>query len=254
VEATNNAHQDWLVEQVRVTAFRYPGVAVDAKSQWSVFSKDPPEEISEKPGVQTTRLEGSFGSGRLVLSIDPVRIDWNLVPLSSPETLAADVFPTIGGGPDAIVAFLGAGAVWLSSEDCPRLLRLAFGCVFIRTFEERVKAYEFLAGKLPAIDIDTKNSSDLLYQINRPKPSTVVDGLKLNRLSKWGVLRARVVLQSGTSEPVKYPPIGERFATRLEIDLNTAAERDEDLPRKLQAALLDELVKEGNEIAGKGDV
>jgi len=254
VESTGSARQDWLVEHVRITAFRYPGVVFDARAQWSAFSKNPVEEITEKPGVQVSRLEGSLGGGRLVLSVDPQRIDWNLIPQPA-ETLPVPdvVFPTIGSRPEATSGFLSAGAAWLSSGDCPRLVRLAHGCVFLRPFDERAKAYKFLAAKLPTIEVD-ENSTDFAYQVNRPRLSKVVDGLHLNRLSKWAAIRIRVGVVSTGSESLKYPVIGEQVATRLEVDISTAAERADDIPRQLHVGLLDELVELGNEIANNGDV
>jgi len=246
--------KEWLLEQVRVTAFRYPGVDMDPEIQWKTFAATAPEQIQVKPGIKSARFEAPYGPGRLILSVDPQRIDWTLVPVASEE--APDFFPVLGNASESATAFVKAAGGWLSSEVCQRLVRFAYGCVLLHAFKQRIEAYQLLARKLPAINLDVDNSGDFLYQINRLTTSRLIDGLRVNRLSKWAAIRLimGVMAPAGPGVPMRYPPVADVYATRLELDISSDADRNEDLPRKTLGELLLELIEHANRIAINGDV
>ena len=107
-----------------------------------------------------------------------------------------------------------------------------------------------LRGYLPAVEISV-DSSDFLYQINRRRPSRVVDGITLNRLSKWSVQKAQgvTVLGDGT---VERQPI--EFSCRTELDINSAPEHTDELPKACLQDLFIECVELADELAVRGDV
>jgi hypothetical protein len=95
-------------------------------------------------------------------------------------------------------------------------------------------------------------SRDFAYQINRRRESATRAGLNINRLSKWSVALAQAsVVDASTGEVVEEEP--ERFATRLELDINTAPGETDDLSGADAVALFDELITLGGEIAEHGD-
>ena len=78
------------------------------------------------------------------------------------------------------------------------------------------------------------------YRTNRPCRSGVVDGLELNRISKWSVVQ----IQQGAG--------GSPFAIQLEMDFNTIAEHQGPLDDQLQA-LFEELASLSERCALEGD-
>jgi hypothetical protein len=101
-------------------------------------------------------------------------------------------------------------------------------------------------------------SSDFLYRINRPRPSTSLgDGTAINRLATWAVIHVvelRVAVSGGGAGAEAVSRQGEPFiACRLELDINTAAARSGTLPRESLDALLAELGNLAVEIAVEGD-
>ncbi len=103
--------------------------------------------------------------------------------------------------------------------------------------------------------IDPDGSSDLFYQINRPRPSaTPIEGLRINRLTKWSVQIAQRLTVTLGPDGVVARTIGEEQACRLELDINTAPTFSGMLPVEHLEQLLREMIDLGREIAQQGDV
>jgi hypothetical protein len=109
-------------------------------------------------------------------------------------------------------------------------------------------------GMVPGLRLDT-GCSDLLYQINRPRPSMLGGGLTINRLSKWSAAALQVVQIDATRTPgASVRPIAEFLTAQLELDISTVpGERLPSRPSEL-SEVYEELVDLGLEIAPKGDI
>ena len=144
---------------------------------------------------------------------------------------------------------------WLTLDSCPEIQRVAFGAVLLSPVDSKVSGYRQLAAYLPSVTIDPEHSTDLLYQINRPRESaTGIPDLKINRLSKWSV--AQISTAGLVLEPTRilYHDVPQAYlACRLELDINTAAERREPLPRETVSNVWQELLNLGMEIVIDGD-
>lgn len=198
--------------------------------------------------------EGKFDGGRLILSVQPMRIDW-VVSAHIVEGNELETFPTIGPFSESLRTFLVLIERWLQSETAPPVKRIALGAVLLQAVENKHMGYEQIAKYLRTVQIDPSNSSDFLYQINRPRVSAsgIVD-LKINRLSKWSVSGWRSALLAVTPASVEQAMGPESFACRLEFDINTAADFVGSLPRDGLSKIVRELANLGQEIARDGDV
>ena len=97
-------------------------------------------------------------------------------------------------------------------------------------------------------------SFDFLYQMNRPRESLVIPGVKVNRLSKWSVgmiLRQTVELNVFDHGTTVYPQ-PDLHHCLLELDINTVP-GPATLPQDRLIGLLEELVALGKEIVSNGD-
>lgn len=246
----------WTTELLRLTVFRFPGVDIASERWWSDVAGGEPDNVVSKPRTGIYRADGPFGSGQLVLSIDPTRIDWLYAVRQSEESGGEDLFPALGEYREQHKLFSRAVLPWLVA--CPPLTRVAYGTVLLELVNDKSAGYRRLGEFLQNVRLDPDNSSDFSYQINRPRPSQAVQGLTINRLSKWSVMRRSIGQltvnpATGLALGMAAPPyIAD--ACRLELDVNTDASTTEELPHGELPSIFDELQRLANEIASIGDV
>jgi hypothetical protein len=190
-------------------------------------------------------------NGKLVLVIQPARIDW-LFTVADAHQMEERSIPTIGSFPQALATFRQLMLRWFALETCPSLVRLAFGAVLFQPVDDRPTGYRRLAVYLPSVALDPEGASDFFYQINRPRESTSITGLRINRLSKWSV--ALHGLAAFSVEPATITLSTPLAACRLELDINTAPDLQGELARQQLPHVFRELVALGQQIASEGDV
>jgi hypothetical protein len=239
----------WLLVGARLTAFTLPAEH-EADNWWkdTVGRKPETRQIQSKTNEQTD--VGVFEEGVLSLSVHPVRVEWQY-NTPEPEGQVTEV-PSLGSVEDRLDAFHRIMNKWLRSTAAPDIIRLAFGATLAQPVESLGQAYQLLARYTPVNLIG--ESSDFLYQINRTRILTApIEGLQINRLSKWSAIR---VFQSMRSPAVSLigQNIKEFYACRLELDINSPADFDSVIPGELTSDLFGELVRLGTEIATEGDI
>lgn|SRR5574341_764690 len=231
----------WLVELVRVTAFPSPGSQVDSSKWWSSTIGEPAESHLTLPKKGLSREEGPFSAGRLILETQPARIDWVLAKAPDEDAL---------GEPSAIFKqFADLVNRWF--EICSPMQRLAFGSLLSFPVGSRREGYERLGSFLKGIELDSEDSSDFLYQINRPRAFDA-NGIqiKVNRLSKWAVRLQQVREISSGADRL----ITSAYSCTLELDVNTDSEFSGELTGESLAKALSILIEFALEISQKGDV
>lgn len=246
----------WQVQLLRLSSFRTPLFKIEAPTWWADLLDTPPDEVTSRPKEGLYLESGTVEERKLSLQIQPERIDWTLTPLDPTGAAPITGLPSLGSFPVTLASFMDLMLRWLPV--CPPANRLAFGCVLFQPAENRQAGYLQTAQYLDGIvTLDPENSSDFFYQINRPRPSgTGLQGLRINRLSRWSVLLFegfRLVLSK--AELTSQPYAVQQSACRLELDVNTVPESfGPELPREALAKVLQELVAVGEEIARSGDI
>lgn len=239
---------DWRVEMLRLTAFPTAGQpSATAEACWSALFGVPYETSTEDVRKGITQLRGSIDDAFMVVTRNPVSIE--LRQLASDPAEPPRELDTLSFYAQAVPAFLRYAMRWLGSVDCPTLRRLAFGAELLKPVPSHEGGNEMLNGYLPSLTVDP-DSSDLLYQINRRRPSGVVDGLQLNRLSKWSTQQVRSITVSSDGAIAHGL---EEFACRVELDINSVPSFDSLAPDCL-SLLFDELETLASEIARDGDI
>ena len=252
-------HTAWQTELLRLTAFPISTAEVSRIDWWADLFGRSPDSSTVRPTKGERLEEGPFEQGALRLSIQPFRIDWYFLKGEDHQEQQEGVkqemtFPTIGAFPEAADKFLKLMLSWLAPSVCPRLHRLAFGAILLQPVESHEAGYRRISDYLPDIKIDP-SSRDFSYQINRQRDSlSEIEGLKVNRLNKWAVLRGgKYQFGLGGGKPFHQEVGPELFACRLELDISSSADFPE-LPAKSHGTLFQEFVKFGKEIASKGDI
>jgi hypothetical protein len=165
-------------------------------------------------------------------------------------------FQTIGEFGSASKTFVALAKNWLKRN--VSLKRIAWGGVLVLPVASKEDGYKRLGSFLPQLKIDPSGSSDLSYQINRPRQSKVIQGLRVNRLCKWSValqqrLSIGLVISPTSAEAVGGPTSPGFSACRLEFDINSDAARKDAFAVDQVVPLLDEFVALASEIADRGD-
>lgn len=242
----------WQTQVIRLTGYLADTLDISQLQWWQMVTGDIAEEsITKKGGVRID--EGRYEAGRLRLQIDPLRVDWRLTAAVDPGEMFAEGLPTLGSFPDVLAHFSKLMTKWIPS--CPAIKRLAFGAVLLHPCENREASYQLLDAYLPDVRVSSQ-SFDFTYKVNRKRPSNVVEGLKINRLNSWSALHWMMSVslsqaQGATTRDLR--PL-EGDACQLELDINTDAEFQGELPMNRIVETWQELLQLGTEIAEQGDV
>lgn len=240
----------WRVEAFRLSAFFQDAHQSDSSNWWDIVVHEPPEVRNIQPKVKVQQEEGNYAGGRLILNAQPLRADWLFIPAFDPQVGGPDLdqAPAYNG---TLIPFDKVAERWLLAS--PPLSRLAFGAVLNVPVKSVSDGYRKLGGYLPAVTLDSDNSRDFLYQINRSRRSTRVDGLTINRLSKWAVATA-IFGQVPLTLPLQEHFTSQSFWAHLELDINTAPEYQAHLSPVQWRAIFSELVELATEVTIKGDI
>jgi hypothetical protein len=251
---------NWSAESLRLTAFLAPSAEVKAEGWWAATAGSEPESRTVKPSRGELVETGSYLENSLTLSVQPGRIDWVLAPSQAQFENFEIELKLVGRFPEVADAFGHAMSAWL--KNCPPVVRLAYGLVLLERVDTKEEGYHQLSKYLHSIKIDA-DSQDLFYQVNRPKLlSAGKENLKFNRLSKWSVMAFQPVrLGFGVGSPptvgpatIFAPPDSTVYACRLELDLSTPGDRQNELAHDELRTIFAQLIAIGSEIANRGDV
>lgn len=243
----------WEVETLRLTAFVNEEIRPENITWWNSLFGEEADSTESRPKQGIRSDEGIFEGGNLKLTSRPGRIDWlySWKPEEDSEGL-----PIIGQFDDYYQKFSLKMVEWLAMS--PPIVRLAFGAVLLKPVENREEGYKELSKFLPDIKIDVEESRDFLYQINRPRFLEIEaeNKIKVNRLSKWSVIRLRRlhITISGDESRNMAMPSGGDSACRLELDISTDENISENLPYDKLANIFSELANFGIEIVVNGDI
>ncbi|MEO8631263.1 MAG: hypothetical protein ABI612_24685 [Betaproteobacteria bacterium] len=245
---SQNDNSRWLASTLRLTAFSQRNDHDGASSWWKTLFDEAPESSTTRSKEDFLQDEGMFHGHRLSLTTRPRRVDWLLVPVLDPlKALPENAFPSLGPFDDVLQPFLDPMHKWLSVAT--PFTRLAFGAVLEHPEATLQKAYEFLQPSLPNVRLDPKNSLEFLYQVNRPRDSRVMDGLQINRLSKWLGISGSLFVAFDDARQVRT----QFNVARLELDISSPADNEVPLEAAKATSLLDELVSLGIEISVQGE-
>lgn len=243
----------WQVEHFRATAFFLSGAGPDPQQGWwEAVVGTPPDEERRRPQQGSVQQFGRLGGNALAVEWRPERVDWRLVPPGGSPNQSPAGFPVLGRFSETFDPFLELSCKGL--ERCGAISRLAIGLVLLIPVGGIKDAYSVLQRYLPSVKLDIDGPVDFLYQINRPRMSASMDEVAVNRLTKWSVsMSGSIAISLTPGSGIMVPDPNPRFASRLELDINTAPSGSL-IPTDKVIPLFRELAQLGAEIAREGDV
>ncbi len=246
---------DWKVNNLRLTHFPADTFEVRQCDWWESIVGKQPEKRESRPSVQRHTDVGEFEAGRLVNSISRARIDWHYVALEREPQPAP--FSELGGLPDVLPMFVQLMKKWF--KEAPGARRVALGGAMHAPVDSRKDGNVKLGEYVPSLKFDDpENTTDLMYRVNRRRPSEVLEGTMLNRLCTWSVVESvltEISAQPGGDLPIDARQVGEKaFVCRLELDINRDQFFQGIIERDLLAEVLDELADTAKQFVREGDV
>lgn len=247
--------EDWSAAQLRMTAFVGSSVGASSEQLWQSVVGTLPDESTSNPKKGASQSSGAFEPGKLVLRLEPDRIDLVLEPadIDLESSPVVDVFAQMGSWLQLLETFSAIAQKLLLRADQPLIVRLAFGSVLHHREATKADAYSRLGDFLPTTP--TADASDFLYQINHPASSdTGIEGLRINRLTKWSVAAFRSLRLSVSPGQNLAATVAQdaAFAMRLELDINTAPDFSGPIPNDRLIDVYRELVSFGRGVAENG--
>jgi hypothetical protein len=244
-----DATRELQTESIRLTGFLAPTAQVGDPTWWSDLTGSPAETRTAKPSRGELQEAGTVDDRTLTLAMQPGRVDWFLTPRFEQGVLPES--PWAGNFREALDSFSALMLRWLPAS--PPLVRIAFGAVVHRPVADKAAGYVLLARYIPSLQIDP-DSEDLWYQINRPRMSRAIEGLKINRLSRWSVAQFMSLRLAVTGRTLQPDVSGGQTSCRIELDLSTDALSTAQLEQARLHRLFDEHRSMAEEIAVQGDI
>ena len=254
-EETLNQH--WEVESLRVSTFHNTtlNLASGIADLWKQATGGLPEQVAERPAQNTIIAEGPYRGGRLAMVCAPNRVDWHMrATPASPGSPLEDP-NTVGMLPDLRPVAEELASGWLKAG--PDVTRLAFGLALVMPATGLSDAYGKLSSMLSDINLNFSGATDFLYQINRRRPSRQSGGIAINRISRWSISQSNTVefaVEAVGNSASTTSTSDVQFASRLELDINTASRSASAISKDTATKLFNELISSGIEIAEKGDI
>lgn len=241
---------EWNAEALRLTVFLVPGTVANPNNWWRSVADSEPENSETKPRVGVRVDSGEFKDGLLVMQSQPNRVDW--IYGNRPGELDDPFQPNFG---QRLPLFSEAVITWL--RGCPAITRLAFGVSLILETTSKNDSYHLLSNYLN-FDLEPESSSDFNYQINRGRLSRTVPELWINRMTRWSAVRhVKLMGNLNLSESPSNFSLSSSdhsHGAKLELDINTSAERNAAIPDGARLQLYSELVQLAIEIVREGDI
>lgn len=243
---------DWLVHLVRLSVFSTEMIS-PTESYWTGATGETEAE-NRTSGMGGKQYSGRRHGGIVQLNFAGNRLDVLLA--IDPEAARAGVLPTVAPVSEVSPPFAAICRRLLSHLEFP-VGRLAFGGTYLLPAASREASYESVGSLITSLKVDPVRARDLLYRVNWPVESAAVPGLSLNRLTTLSTIAfGQMMLHGNAGQMTMLPTAPDSFvyATSLEIDHNTPAERGGSFENDQLIPIFDELLELTSENLTSGEI
>lgn len=241
---------NWRGRSIRFTLFPHGDWDPTVLNLWPSFGEGEPETDEIRPREKARRQAGPYQDNiQLNVQIAPARIDVffavNPTAPGQPEVFSEPVNQVLK---DAVVSL----STWIPTAPF-QVSRAALGLELFEPVPDRIAGYHAVLSHTRSLKFEPRESiSDLVFQINRPAKSSVING-PINRIMKYSVVMFNLVTITGMTQRSLAQSVGAtEFFSRLELDINTVPS-DQQLDQDKLASLFDELANMAMEIADNGE-
>jgi hypothetical protein len=178
-----------------------------------------PEKVEGNPRVGSEVYRGEWRSGELRVSKAPGRIDVVLSAVVEPTIEPTSEFSVLGQFEEEKAALLDAvrSHVLAMIPDGIDIIRVALGGSVVSHKLPLPEAVS-LVNNSANLNIDAKNASDIIFQVNNFMPFR--DG-RINKIIKWATITLTDTFVNTETGVIAGPPLESNFA-KIDYDYNTA--------------------------------
>lgn len=200
----------WNAQVCRYTYFFEKPMEVDQKYFRDIWSNldIPVKESSFLESEHKYFLVGEYKNSAIRLICSPERVDFVW------ENSISSLDKSIGKYPEIITDFVKMVSVIANNED-KNINRIAYGAILTDKVKDREEGYKRIFELLP-FSFD-ENYRDMIFQINKLTKSKIIESLKVNRITKWAVLKVSPHIVSDN----KNIELSSHFGASLELDIST---------------------------------
>lgn len=237
---------EWVTEFLRFTLFHEATDVRATESFWNEVVGTPLDDIIQKPQLKEYAVVGKWQDKLLNIQSQAGRMDWYFASAGNPEQAPLRYIETAE-------TFTNLIARWQAG--IPAISRFAFGGIVSLESPDANTAYRTISNYMN-FDLDRGECSDFLFQINRKKPSRVINDAYINRLTKWNVVHSgKMIFTVSEGKMVALQvPESAGFTCRLELDLNTSPDYSGGIPAASIVDLAKEMDSMSREIIAHGDI
>ncbi len=242
---------EWNVEGMRLSLFASSPVKPQPGA-WNAVTGEQPQMTANQAMAGLVQEQGSIANGTVALITQQTleRLDCIFAPTLQNPGFGSGPPAILGSPSEALDVYSRLMTKLVASLSFP-CKRIAVGLAFRLPVANKEEGYQRLASYLANAPDPT--AFDFAYQINRRRQSKG-PSVHINRLSKWAVQAYQTVLVNPMNPVAQVPVDDLRHACRLELDINTAAERTQPFPAKELEGLFKESMELAVEIVEKGDI
>ncbi len=137
--ALEEANSPWLIESLRFTGFFSPAATIE-QDWWRRVVGGPSEAQTIRARIGGYQETGLVDHRRLLLSVEPTRVDWRFTPARA--NVDAGALSLLGSISENTRTFCQLMNRWL--EIAPPMVRLAFGAALVIEVADPGRGYDLL--------------------------------------------------------------------------------------------------------------
>lgn len=208
-----------------------------------------PDTSEDRPKEGIRRQTGLVNDVYVQVGVSPLRLDVTVsppAPVATPDIDSMQI--ALGPFVPELHKFSDVVSKWIDKVSTP-IVRMSFIGAAIVEAASREDAYAVLAANVKTAAISPK-MEDLIYRVNWKAPSNTVSEGYLNRLLTWTSFRLNV---AHGFDPQGAMHVASRNFARLDLDINTAADRRDALPRADMSKILAEMFELAIDAVERGE-
>jgi hypothetical protein len=238
----------WTAHLLQVSLFS-SAVFPLSDDYFSVLMGVEPDTNEDRPKEGVRRQTGLVDDVFVQVGVSPLRLDVTFSP--PPQTATVDIDAirvALGPFVPELHKFSDVVLKWIDKVSTP-IVRMSFvGAAVVETVS-REDAYAVLADSVKSLAISPK-MEDLIYRVNWKLASNTVSEGFLNRLVTWTSFRLNI---AAGFDPKGAVHVANRDFARLDLDINTPADRRDALPRTELSKMLSELFELAIDVVERGE-
>ena len=240
----NLQKSSWSADHLRVSLFSTQIWAIPSDELFQFITETPPDTVTSRPASHEMSSTGVWQSMLFEVKRSVNRLDF-IIQATPQEGATIALFENVN---DVLTILTKKISDWIGTQE-QGINRIAIGWNAYKSEENAKEAYCTLKDFVKILTIEDNKFKDFNLQVNIPVASSSIPEITINRLTNAAVILVRSELV-GLENSNKF--FDEKFFFTCRLDINTSAERIENIPINSIGGLIAELCESANNILVNG--